>query len=191
MTPDDALHVLGLSRPTTWPQVRAAYRQRVQVHHPDRSAAHDAPRLTAELNAAYRVLRDHRDLLEVVPSPATDAVPPAWGPDPAPDAPDVAAADDDSLILVAPHDEVFWRLHAALDVVGDVTLADPDAGLLEALVPGTGPAPSQLVVTLQGRVAGTEAFFTLESLDESTAPSLPELVRELARLVRSIRVWPV
>ncbi|MFZ5475178.1 MAG: DnaJ domain-containing protein [Myxococcota bacterium] len=53
-----ALATLGLGPGATAEQIRAAWRERVMASHPDRDASADATRRTAELNAAYRLLRD-------------------------------------------------------------------------------------------------------------------------------------
>jgi hypothetical protein len=53
-----ALVTLGLAPGATIDDVRAAWRRLVVACHPDRDASADATRRTAELNAAYRVLRD-------------------------------------------------------------------------------------------------------------------------------------
>ncbi len=92
------------------------------------------------------------------------------------------------MLVVAPKEDVFWALHRACEQVGDITDADPDAGLIEARIPSPdgslGTDASTLLITLQGRAAGTEAFFTLESPDAARAPSLPELVGRIAWLIR-------
>jgi hypothetical protein len=53
-----ALATLGLAPGAGADEVRAAWRRLVMACHPDRDASEDATRRTAELNAAYRVLRD-------------------------------------------------------------------------------------------------------------------------------------
>ena len=42
------------------------------------------------------------------------------------------------------------------------------------------------MVSLQGRAHGTEAFFTLESLDASTAPPIESVVRRVASIVKNL-----
>jgi hypothetical protein len=176
----EALEVLGVLPTTPWPDVRIAYRDRIRRLHPDvagpGSGAH-----AARTNEAFRVVRaavadgSH-------PAPAPAPAPVAW---PA-EAVEVAVLDDEGLELVAPPDEVFDRLHAALHAVGQVTYVDPGGGLLECLLETEGHPPSQLTVSLQGRGATTEAFFTLESLDARAAPPLPAVVRLLAQRLREM-----
>ena len=144
------------------------------------------PRLNAAFTLLEPIYRRGEGTRPTVASPADVA-------DPAPngDAPDdsdridLAALDDDGLILVAPADEVFLRLHHALDRVGDVTYADPEAGYLEALVQPSGYGPAQLAVSLQGRANGTEVWFTLEALGPHQGAPIADVVRLVARLVRN------
>ena len=122
-------------------------------------------------------------------------LPPPWrswpprataAPGPFDDDPDLHLVDDDGLALVAPHDEVFHRLYAAIDQLGHVSYADEDQGYIEAVLPSPAGA-NQLVVSLQGRAMHTEAFFTLEPMGNHLAPPIDAVVRSIARLVRSRR----
>jgi hypothetical protein len=178
----EALEVLGVHPTTPWPEVRIAYRDRIRRLHPDvagpGSGAH-----AARTNEAFRVVR----------AAVAGGAHPAPQPTPVirpdlrlPDAVEVAVLDEEGLELVAPPDEVFDRLHAALHAVGQVTYVDPGGGLLECLLETEGHPASQLTVSLQGRGATTEAFFTLESLDARAAPPLPAVVRLLAQRLREM-----
>jgi hypothetical protein len=175
---DDALGALGLDRATSWAEIRAAYRARIRAVHPDLTAGPAAD--AARLNAAFAVL-------EPVYRRGTPPPPPPPPPSPRPPAPgdlgdaELAYLDDDSLTLVAPPDEVFFRLAAAIDEIGAVTYADADGGYLEALV---ADGTAQLVVSLQGRAHATEAFFTLEQLDARPAPPIDSIVRQIAAQLR-------
>jgi DnaJ like chaperone protein len=58
---DEARRVLGVAPGATEDEVRAAWRRLVQAWHPDRmqgAEAAEATRRMAEINAAYRVLRE-------------------------------------------------------------------------------------------------------------------------------------
>ena len=90
---------------------------------------------------------------------------------------------DDGLTLNAPSDELFARLAAAMDEVGDLTYADASSGYLEAAVAMGNSSPSQLVVSLQGRGEHTEAFFTLESMGVETPPDLGEVVQAIGAVL--------
>ena len=172
--PVAALSTLGLEPGADIDAIRSQYRRAIRRAHPDAGGDH---RGAARLTAAFATL-EAAARAGSLPAP-TDEIPTddSGGLD--------LRVDDDGLILVAPPDEVFDRLHAALDLLGTVTYADAFGGYLEALLPSADGAPDQLVVSLQGRAHGTEAFFTLESLDASTAPPIDEVVRRVASLVRA------
>ena len=173
--PIAALSALGLEPGADLATIRVHYRAAIRRAHPDAGGDH---RGAARLTAAFATL-EAAARAGTLPPPHTEA-----SPEPVAEAVEVRI-DDDGLVLVAPPDEVFDRLYGALDLVGTVTYADPDGGYLEALLPSTHGAPDQLVVSLQGRAHGTEAFFTLESLDASTAPPIESIVRRVASLVRT------
>jgi hypothetical protein len=182
MDVDEALHALGLGRGTTWPEIRSRYRDRIRAVHPDlsRGTTSDA----AHLNAAFAVLEPvyRRGLPPPRPAPPAPEAGARTAPGPAHDGTDVTVVDDDGLTLVAPADEVFLRLAAALDAVGDLTYTDAESGYLEALV---ADGAGQLVVSLQGRALATEAFFTLEPLDTRPVPAIESVVREVAAWLRA------
>lgn len=179
MTPDEALRLLDLPPTTSWADIKGAYRSRIRAAHPDVTggSALAAARLNEAFALLERIYRRGLDPRPAPPRPAAPRTPPVAVPD------DLAALDDDSLALEAPHEEVFLRLHAAIDELGTVTYADPDAGYLEGLLDGP-LGPSQLVVSLQGRAQATEAFFTLESLGAHPAPPIERVVRAIAARVR-------
>jgi hypothetical protein len=183
---DDALGVLGLTRATTWPEIRQAYRTRIRAVHPDLTAGSGTD--AARLNAAFAVLEP---VYRRGAPPPPPRVRPDAGPrprdrrvhEPVVPGAEVERVDDDGLVLVAPPDEVFLRLAAVIDDIGAVTYTDPDGGYLEAVVAdGTG----QLVVSLQGRAHATEAFFTLEPMDARPVPAIETIVRQIAARLRRL-----
>jgi hypothetical protein len=186
---DDALALLGLDRSTDWPAVRGAYRAAMRVAHPD-VASGDAE-AARRINEAFALLepvfrRGAPAPLPPEPAPVVRPAPPSR-----PgrhridlselDDLDVRRVDDDGLALVAPADEVFYRLLEALHDLGDVVYADPEGNYLEALVHG---GAAQLAVSLQGRADATEAFFTLESLRGAPVPPIDVVVRAIADRLR-------
>ncbi len=177
---DDALAILGLDRSTDWPAVRGAYRAAMRVAHPD-LASGDSDR-ARRLNEAFAVLEPvfRRGMppppVPPEPQPGTRRRWPEAGGDV-----ELRAVDDDGLALVAPADEVFYRLLDALHDLGEVTYADPEGNYLEALVHG---GAGLLAVSLQGRADATEAFFTLESLRGAPLPPIVTVVRSIADRLR-------
>jgi hypothetical protein len=63
--------------------------------------------------------------------------------------------------------------------VGEVTYVDARLGLLEAVLADGGGNACQLLITLQGRVTGTEAFCTLEPLGATPCPPTEDVVAGL------------
>jgi hypothetical protein len=188
----EARAVLGVADADGWEAIRAAYRRLIRVAHPDAAglAAGTGP-TAARLNAAYTVLsRAKRAGALDAPRPAPTPAPagpaghadprpvPTWAPPPPPQV-GVAAVGTDTLLLAAPPDEAFARLLEAGHQVGAVTYVDRSCAIFELVVRLDGEACS-LVVTLQGRAHGTEAFLTLESLERVASHSPEPVLRELA-----------
>jgi len=176
----EARTVLGVAAGEGWAEVRTASRRAIRAAHPDvhgRAATATAVRL----NEAYAVLRRARQAGTLDAPPPPPAPPPA----PAPASPPpvgVAVAGHDTLLLAAPPDEAFALLLEAAHRVGNVSYVDRSCAIFEAVVRQDDETCS-LVVTLQGRAHGTEAFLTLEAMER--AASLPT-DRILARVVDAL-----
>ena len=171
MTPDQALRLLGLDETSTWAEIRHAYRTKIRQAHPDAGGSFEP---AASLNDAMAVLaREFAAGEEHAPTTAEMRI--------------TAAGEDDGLVLVAPNGEVFDRLWRALDEVADVVVADASAGVLVGDLHddlGTG----RLVVEVRAPVDPTQPStveFTLDQLGPLPAPNIDDVVRELARLVRT------
>lgn len=180
-----ARRALGLSPSPTWEEVRAAYRARIQVAHPDRAGGSAAT--AVELNAAYAtLLRARRDgTLHQTAPPAASPEPPAgahtvveepWGP------PEVL--DGDTVRLAVPPDEAFVRLLDAAHRIGAVTYVDRTCAIFETLVTVAGEGACSLVITLQGRAEGTDAFCTLEAIERVAHPPVRPVVEALVAALR-------
>ncbi len=173
VTRDQALRLLGLDDTSTWADIRHAYRVAIRRDHPDAGGSSER---AAALNDAMAVLAK---------SPSTAGVSAQSVADLAVHSTEISR--DDELVFVAPDDEVFDRLWRALDAVADIVIVDPDAGLLVGDLRGEFGA-GRLVVEV--RAARDEARsrtveFTLDQNGPRAAPPIDEVVRELARLVRT------
>jgi hypothetical protein len=202
----EARAVLEVADDDGWEAIRASYRRLIRVAHPDAAGpagSAGANRAAARLNAAYAVLSRAKragTLDAPRPAPARGPSPGAgapagrgngWGPAPPP-APEpawapplvpragVAVVGTDTLLLAAPPDEAFARLLEAAHRVGAVTYVDRSCAIFELVVQVDGESCS-LVVTLQGRAHGTEAFVTLESLERVATHSPEPLLHLFAR----------
>jgi hypothetical protein len=183
MDVDEARSVLGVTAADGWDIVRAAYRRRIRSAHPDTQGAGSTPAAT-RLNQAYAALSRAKRagrLHEPVGAPAPPPPPPP--PAPAPPPVGLAVVGGDTLLLAAPPDEAFALLLEAGHRVGEVSYVDRSCAIFEVVVRQDGETCS-LLVTLQGRAHGTEAFLTLEAL-ERPASLAPD--RVVGRMVDALR----
>lgn len=169
-----ARSVLGVGTRDGWADIRAAYRQRIGRAHPDRAGGDT--RQAARLNIAYATLVRARraGMLDHAPADpvAATAPPHAAGPP-------AEVLDGDTVHLAVPPDEAFVRLVEACHEIGDVTYVDRSCAILEALVRVEGEGVCSLVISLQGRGGGTDAFCTLESIERVASPPVHDVVAAL------------
>ena len=173
---------LGLGPAPTWTQVRIAYRAQIAASHPDRAGGD--PARAAVVTEAYATLeRAHREgRLAERPSP-----PPPPPPSTSPHAPlhePPEVLDGDTVHLAVPPDEAFARIVEACHRIGDVTYVDRSCAILETLVPVPGEGVCSLVITLQGRAHGTDAFCTLEAIEHVASPPVRPVVEHLVSALR-------
>jgi len=186
MTPVQAAGVLQVRVDAPWDDIRQAYRDHIRAHHPDRAGPASADRAAAIIEA-YRVLGVHRkDAADPEQQPAAQRVfrrAPAMGPVPA-----VVRIDGDTLGLDAPADETFRWLTDAANDIGDITYVDRSVPILEVLCRFEGEPATSLVITLQGRADGTEAFCTAESIEAREGPPTAAVVDVLELALRRRQV---
>jgi hypothetical protein len=180
----EARAVLGVAPGDGWIEVRAAYRRAIRAAHPDTHGL-SATATAVRLNEAYAVLRRARrdGTLDAPPRPPA---PPPAPPPPPPPAVGVAVAGNDTLLLAVPPDEAFALLLEAAHRVGNVSYVDRSCAIFEAVVRQDDETCS-LVVTLQGRAHGTEAFLTLEAMERAASLATD---RVLARLLDALVAPP-
>jgi hypothetical protein len=176
---------LGLGSTPSWTEVRVAYRAQIAASHPDRPGGD--PARAAVVTEAYATLEraHHEGRLAEVRAPAPVPPRPSRHPAPVPpldEPPEVL--DGDTIHLVAPPDEAFVRLVEACHRIGDVTYIDRSCAILEALVRVEGEGVCSLVITLQGRAHGTDAFCTLEAIEHVASPPVRDVVERLVDALR-------
>jgi hypothetical protein len=176
---------LGLGPAPTWTQVRVAYRAQIAATHPDRAGGD--PARAALVTQAYATLeRAHREgrLAEPSPTPPppTRSTARTVAPPPLDEPPEVL--EGDTVHLAVPPDEAFGRLVEACHQIGDVTYIDRSCAILEALVSVEGEGVCSLVISLQGRSHGTEAFCTLEAIEHVASPPVRPVVERLVDALR-------
>jgi hypothetical protein len=199
MTAAQAARILGVDEQAPWEEVRSAYRLLIRSHHPDHAGDASSPQ-AVRIIEAYRVLDDART--NPAPPPPPPAAPSArpgrtddraqdgfdvsddpqvfWRASrrPAPQglAPPTHRIDSETLLLEAPADETFrWLVDAAHDV-GEITYVDGSVPIMEVLCRFEGEPATSLLITLQGRSNGTEAFCTVESIEDRPAPPVAAVV---------------
>lgn len=177
---------LGLGPAPTWTEVRVAYRAQIAAAHPDRAGG-DTHR-AALVNQAYATLdRAHREgRLHQHPGPVSAPSPPPRPrpPDHAPREEPPEVLDGDTVHLQAPPDEAFVRVLEACHRIGDVTYVDRSCAILETLVRVEGEGVCSLVITLQGRADGSDAFCTLEAIEHVASPPVRQVVDQLVTALR-------
>jgi hypothetical protein len=189
----EARAVLGVGDRPTWTEVRIAYRAQIQAAHPDRVGGDTD--LAARLNDAFATLRrarvDGRLAEPPVPAPPPPPSPPrpaAWSPPvPVVDEPPEVLDGDTVHLAGIPADEAFVHLLDACHRIGDVTYIDRSCAILETLVRVEGEGVCSLVITLQGRATGTDAFCTLEAIEHVATPSVRPVVDALVEALTSPR----
>jgi DnaJ domain len=178
---EEAMGVLGVGPGATSVEVRAAYLRLVRDHHPDIDSTTDATRRTAELTEAYalvqrRLAASPDGRIESPPEPPAASSPAAA---------QIKEIDGDSILLDVPADEAFAALFEAAGRVGHVAYFDRQLGILETVVRFEGGPSCSVLITLQGRAHGTEAFCTMESIEAAPTPPIgpvvDALVEELGR----------
>jgi hypothetical protein len=178
----EARSVLGVTGADGWEVVRRAYRTRIRAAHPDTHGV-GTTAAAVRLNEAYAVLSRAKraGLLHVTPPAAPPPPPP-----PPPPTVGLAVVGSDTVLLAAPPEEAFALLLEAGHRVGSVSYVDRSCAIFEVVVRQDDETCS-LVVTLQGRAHGTEAFLTLESM-ERAASLHPD--RVLQRMVDALAPPP-
>ena len=87
--------------------------------------------------------------------------------------------DGDTIAIAAPAPEAFALLLDAASTVGSVGYVDRQLGILEILVRFEGGPTCSVLITLQGRAFGTDAFCTMDSIESVPTPPLRPVVDAL------------
>jgi hypothetical protein len=193
----EALAVLGLPSGVAMQRVRSEYRRLVRAHHPDVSPTGESTR-AAQLTEAYAVLqaavrRSGSDVIDLDDQPSGEDASSspveaerAARRSPYDEAVAAELAAGDSLIVHAPANETFGLLFEAAGRVGHLAYFDRQLGIIETIVRFEGGPSCSLLITLQGRVNGTEAFLTLESIEADPTPPLAPVVEALVHEIAAL-----
>ncbi|CAN5577059.1 hypothetical protein BH10ACT1_BH10ACT1_38020 [soil metagenome] len=204
----EAHRVLGIEPGAPWDEIRQAYLERIRAHHPDRAGSSGTDE-SVRIIEAYSFLEARRSETPsrrvdraaeataraqararshvAAPEPVAPADRPRWSsrrmpPEGPP--PRFARLDTDTIAFGAPADEAFrWLIEVAHDI-GEITYLDRSVPILEVLCRFVGEPATSLVITLQGRQDGTEAFCTAESIEARPAPPTEAVVDLLEAALR-------
>ncbi|HEY4375787.1 MAG TPA: DnaJ domain-containing protein [Acidimicrobiales bacterium] len=189
MNRNEAAGVLGVKPDADAAEVRRAYHERIRSRHPDHAGA-GATADAAQIISAYGVLV--APVSPAPPPPRAAAAPPrsTWGPRPPTrirswiEPASIVRVDDDTIAIGAPADEAFLLLMEAAHDIGEVSYVDRSVPILEAICTFEGQPATSLVITLQGRNDGTEAFCTSESIEARPGPHTKDVVDVYEDLLR-------
>lgn len=187
----EALGTLRVQAPADWEDVRAAYRDQLMASHPDRTGGTDAEGRTAEVVAAFRLLREATaegaiPLASVLAKAAERAAEEIRLARNAAVPATVSDAGTPAVVLTSATADVWGRVQEAMSIEGDISGVDRSAGLIQAVISVTGFAPAQLTAEVTPTGAGdAEVLFTLEALGVGDAPPLDEVVRRLGTRLRA------
>ena len=170
-----AMVVLGVSASADLDEVRTAYLSRIRVAHPD---AGGDPDEAAAITAAFDLLRLELVLHGCLPGEGpTESNEPATPVGPI-DAVEIDT-DGDTIFVAAPPHETFQLLLDAAATIGGIGHVDRHLGLLEVIVRFEGGPSCSVLITLQGRAFGTDAFCTMESIEAAPTPPIAPVVEAL------------
>lgn len=181
--------MLGVAVGDSEKEVKNLFRALIREHHPDLSEsrkgeAHDSvdPSLLTE---AYSVV-----LASIQSSP--ERLVPRWSqlttsvaPSTSTSHPLVSEHDGDTIWIEAPPDEAYQRLLEAASTLGGIGHVDRNLGLLEVIVRFEGGPSCSVLMTLQGRAHGTDAFCEMESIEADPTPSIYPVLDSLVERLRS------
>ncbi|CAB4949745.1 MAG: hypothetical protein F2837_09005 [Actinobacteria bacterium] len=190
-----ALATLGLVAGQSLDDARSRYRELLLVTHPDvasdgRSTA-QATNDTIAVTTAFDVIRDavERGDGHLIPPPPADEPQTASAEEGCKHrpGPGVGAshetceifADGDTLFIAAPPPEAFAMLLEAGSRVGGIGYVDRNLGILELIVRFEGGPSCSVLITMQGRAFGTDAFITMESIEADPTPALAPVIDAL------------
>ena len=95
-----------------------------------------------------------------------------------------ADADGDTIAIGAPPTEAFALLLEAAARLGGIGYVDRQLGILEVIVRFEGGPSCSVLITLQGRAFGTDAFCTMDSIEAAPTPPLRPVVEAIVEELR-------
>lgn len=195
-----ALDRLGLSPGDTPEIARLRYRELLRISHPDVAGSgvtpQEATEATLQITEAFRVVSLAISEHGCIPAPETRPTA-SEGSDPdtcrhrrsagPPDRID-AHVDGDTISMDLPAPEAFAVLLDAGSRIGGIGYVDRALGLLELIVRFEGGPSCSVLITLQGRAFGTDAFVTMESIEAAPTPPMEPVMSALLEEIEALRI---
>jgi hypothetical protein len=193
-----ALEVLGLTPGDSAEVVRTRYRELLRTTHPDVSSAgtSEATDATVQLTEAHRIVLSAIDehgqgSVPRTPAPSTAAEHQDLCHHPrTTSAPDIIEirSDGDTISMTVPPAEAFAILLDAGARIGGIGYVDRALGLLEVIVRFEGGPSCSVLITLQGRAFGTDAFITMESIEAAPTPPFGPVIEALLEQIEALHL---
>jgi hypothetical protein len=179
---------------------RLRYRELLRVSHPDVAGSgvtpQEATEATVQITEAFRMVS--LAIAEHGCIPVPENCPPLFAePDPAtcrhrehagPQDRIDARVDGDTISMDLPAPEAFAVLLDAGSRIGGIGYVDRALGLLELIVRFEGGPSCSVLITLQGRAFGTDAFVTMESIEAAPTPPIEPVMTALLEEVEALRL---
>tara|TARA_B100001250_G_scaffold379241_1_gene369746 strand:- start:2205 stop:2726 length:522 start_codon:yes stop_codon:yes gene_type:complete len=162
---EEAMKVLGVVPAMEWEAIRAAYRQKVLLTHPDIALGEDQETLMIEVNLAFKLLSEVTE----------------HGQKPIPSK-ELKRGEDRSFSFSLEHIDALQKIVEVSHEIGDVIYLSEEEGLIQVLINAGTEAQSMLLIAIDFSVEPTQALFTMETDDAAHAPSLKNIIEKFSTL---------
>ncbi len=162
---EEAMTVLGVKPEMDWEAIRAAYRQKVLLTHPDIAEGETPETLMVEVNLAFNLLSDVTD----------------QGKNPIPSR-ELKSEEDQGFSLSFEHINAFQQIVEVSQQIGDVVYVSGEEGLIQVLLNSGKESQSVLLIALDFSKNPTQALFTMETDNSIHAPDLQIIVKKYSTL---------
>ena len=162
---EEAMKVLGVKPEMEWEAIRAAYRQKVLLTHPDITSGEDPETLMIEVNLAFELLSDVTD----------------QGNKPIP-CKELRSEEDNGFSLSLEHINTFHQIVEVSYEIGDVVYVSEEEGLIQVLLNSGEESQSTLLVAFDFSKKPAQALFTMETDNAIHAPDLQSIVKKFSTL---------
>ena len=162
---EEAMKVLGVVPEMDWEAIRAAYRQKVLLTHPDIVLGEDSKTLIIKVNLAF-------ELLSEVTEQGRKPIP----------SKELTSKENNGFSLSLEHIDTFQQIVEVSHGIGDVVYVSEKEGLIQVLLNSGEESQSTLLVAFDFSKKPTEALFTMETDNAIHAPDFQSIVKQFSTL---------